>query len=116
MIWDNLNPDFHTSFVQDFIFEKKQVYKIEARDLDNKEGTKWDSLGQAQFEMGQLIGATGSSLILPLKLADTTQKKMGDLIIRAETVSSQNDILHLIWGCKELNGFGLCSTPKPFIE
>lgn len=97
----------------DFIFEKKQFFKVEARDLDNKAGSSWDPLGEASFEMGKLIGANGSMLILELK---HNGKKMGNLIVRAEKVSRKNDILTFDFKLSQLSGFGFCSSEKPFLE
>lgn len=112
-IWDNLNPDFQKSFIVDFIFEKKQTFKVEARDLDNESGKTWDALGSVEFQMGKLIGAKGSMLILELK---HKRKNMGKLIIRAEKVSRKNDILTFDFFLSGLSGFGICSSEKPFIE
>ena len=81
--------------------------------MDNKAGTEWDSLGQAEFEMGKLIGSANSMLMLKL---DHKGENMGTLIIRAEKVSKKNDILALDFGVKELTGFGFCSSQKPFIQ
>jgi hypothetical protein len=45
IVWDNLNPDFHKSFVVDFIFERRQIFKVSVVDVDNQAGTKFESLG-----------------------------------------------------------------------
>ena len=83
-----------------------------ARDLDNEAGTSWDELGETTFEMGKLIGSANSMLILPLMYRG---KKMGNLIVRAEKVARKNDILTLNFGCRDMTGFGFCSSPKPFL-
>lgn len=64
VINNNLNPDFSTSFTVEFIFERKQVFKVEAKDIDNNAGTSFDSLGSVTFEMGTLIGSANNTLIL----------------------------------------------------
>ena len=100
------------SFIVDFIFEKKQLFKVVARDLDQAAGTSWDDLGETTFEMGKLIGSANSMLILELK---HNGKKMGNLIVRAEKVARKNDILTMNWKLSGLTGFGFCGGQKPFI-
>lgn len=111
-IWDNLNPDFQKSFTLDFIFEMRQEFRIEVRDMDNKEGTKWDYLGAVEFEMGKLIGAKNNQLILQLS---DKGKNTGTVVIRSEKVARNNDILTLYLKCTDIQGFGACSAKKPFI-
>ena len=109
---DNANPDFQKSFVQDFIFEKRQFFKVEARDIDSRNNGNYDALGSVQFEMGKLIGSVNNMLILDLK---KNGAKMGSLIVRAEKVARKNDIFTLNFNCRNVTGFGLCSSLKPFI-
>ena len=113
VIYDNLNPDFSKSFQVDFIFETHQYFKVEVRDIDSKDKSSWDSLGEAEFEMGKLIGSKNNRLILELKHNGNV---MGKVIIRAERVSLQNDIFEFNFFCKDIPGFGMCSSPKPFIK
>ena len=50
-IKDNLNPNFHRSFIIDYIFECQQVFKVHVVDIDNfNDDSKYDTLGEAQFE------------------------------------------------------------------
>lgn len=85
---DNLNPDFTKSFVMDFIFERHQFLKIECRDIDNASGTKFDTLGHCEFELGNLMGSHKNMLIIPL--LNKKGVKQGDAIIRSEKVSKEN--------------------------
>lgn len=115
-IWNNLNPDFATSFKVEFIFEKKQYFKIEARDLDNKAGTKWDSLGQAEFELGKVIASVESTLEVELT-HEKNGKKMGVLVVKAEKANMGSSQFHLdlkIGGIQ--NGCSIFEKPKNFIE
>ena len=48
IIWNNLNPDFSKSFPMDFIFERRQVFKVECRHATNKTGTESSSLGKVK--------------------------------------------------------------------
>lgn len=66
----------------DFIFERRQTIKVECRDSDNNTGSKYDSLGSVQFEIGALIGSKHQTMLL--NLMEGT-KKMGKLIVRAES-------------------------------
>lgn len=46
IIWNSLDPDFATTFMVDFQFERRQVFKVACRDADNDSGSKYDSLGE----------------------------------------------------------------------
>ena len=81
--WNHGDPDFATSFVVDFIFERRQWIKMECRDADDPTGSQFDSLGQVEFELGYLVGAQNSTLILDLKQTQQNQV-LGRLIARAE--------------------------------
>lgn len=81
--------------------------------MDNKEGTKWESLGSAEFEMGKLIGAKNNQIIMDLM---EKGKKMGSVVVRSEKVARKNDVFTLNFSCSGVKGFGFCSSKKPFIE
>ena len=50
-IKDTLNPNFHRSFIIDYIFECVQVFKVQVVDIDDfTNDNYYDSLGEAKFE------------------------------------------------------------------
>ena len=81
--WNHSDPDFAKSFIVDFIFERRQWVKIECRDADDPTGTQYDSLGQAEFELGYLIGAQNSTLALDLKEPEK-DRILGKVVVRGE--------------------------------
>ena len=52
---NNLNPDFQTSFNVNYFFEKVQHYKFMMVDVDN--GDSYDTIGEVEVTMGNLMGA-----------------------------------------------------------
>ena len=52
---NNLNPDFQTSFNVSYFFEKVQHYKFMMVDVDN--GDSYDTIGEVEVTMGNLMGA-----------------------------------------------------------
>lgn len=95
-IQDNLNPDFSKSFVVDYIFEVKQIFKVEVVDVDS--ATEFDFIGNITFELGELMGSKNSMLILNLinkKDSSNNVKFGGKLIVRSETISVNNDSITL---------------------
>ncbi len=113
IIWDNLNPNFSKSFVEEFIFERKQTFKVVVVDCDNESGSKFDPLGSATFEMGSLVGSHNGMLILPLL---ENNKNMGNVIIRCEKVSTSNDVLTMNFSLNNIPSGGCFSSNKLFIE
>ena len=110
---DNANPDFQKSFQLDFIFEKRQFFKVEVRDIERNNKSNYENLGKAEFEMGKLIGSVNNMLILDLLERGS---KMGSLIVRSEKVARENDIITMKFRCRNITGFGFCSSLKPFIS
>lgn len=49
IIWDNLNPDFVKSVEVQFVFERKQLFKVECRHTGNKTGTEFKTLGSVHI-------------------------------------------------------------------
>lgn len=87
IVFDNLNPDFTTSFKLDFIFETHQYFKIEVRDIDDKVGRKFEKMGFVEFELASLMGSANNMLIKDLNYK---KKKMGKVVIRSENISKEN--------------------------
>ncbi|CUI15091.1 copine i-like protein, putative, partial [Bodo saltans] len=65
VIKNNLNPSFTTHIETNYFFETKQSFTAEVWDFD-ADGAH-DLLGNAAFTVGQLMSASGSSLVLNLQ-------------------------------------------------
>ncbi|OMJ84219.1 hypothetical protein SteCoe_14706 [Stentor coeruleus] len=79
---NNLNPNWNTTIIVDYLFETKQNMRFTVMDYD-KECS--EQLGEAFITLGEIIGRKGA------KLLDMTGK--GKLIIRAEEIKSIQDVL-----------------------
>ena len=55
---DNLNPDFHKSFLVGYYFEKHQPLKFDIMDGDNS-GNKLELIGSIETTVGAIMGAKG---------------------------------------------------------
>ena len=53
IIYDNLNPNFHDTFILDYKFEEYQQLKFEVYDYDSE--TKSDFLGQVECSIGEIV-------------------------------------------------------------
>jgi hypothetical protein len=113
IVWDNLNPDFTTSFKLDFIFESHQYFKVEVRDIDDKVGKKFEKMGEIEFELGQLMGSKNSMIIKDLSY---NNKKMGKIVLRMETVAKENYILKFQPLGHKLTSFAMFSSIVPMIQ
>ena len=112
VVWDNLNPDFTTSFKIEFVFEKHQYFKVELRDIDNKAGTKWEDMGFVEFELGKMMGSRNSMLILDIAHKGT---KMGKIVVRGEVISRENYELSFTPNLSDLENFCFFRSPKPIL-
>ena len=72
---NNLNPNFAKSFEVEFVFETKQLFKVEVFDYDSE--TKKDYIGEHEFELGELAGAKNNIIIAELKDKRTFKPKRG---------------------------------------
>lgn len=90
-IENNLNPDFVTHFEMDYYFEKEQRIKIEVYDVDI---TELEHIGNFETTLGAIMGSMNTTqmgeLYLPKK---KTKKSRGKIILRAEKVSTSNDLI-----------------------
>jgi hypothetical protein len=91
--------------VTDYVFEQTQKFKVEA--IDDDGGGKFDTVGSATFELGELMGSKNNLLILHLILDLKTMKKGGQLIVRSEEVVEINENIFFEVKCQNL-GFGGC--------
>ena len=84
IIKNDLNPDFARSFRVDFIFETKQKFKVEVTDVDDFSKKTGDYLGEAFFELADIMGSMHNLKILRLK--DTKGNETGKCIVRSDKV------------------------------
>ena len=82
-----------------------QRFKVEA--IDDDGGGRFDTVGAAEFELGELMGSKNNLLILHLILDVKTMKKGGQLIVRSEEVVEINENIFFKVDCQNL-GFGGC--------
>ena len=113
IVFDSLNPDFAKSFEMDFIFERKQIIRIEVRDIDDGKGDHYERMGEVSFELGELLGSISSMLTKELTIGP---KKFGHVVIRADRVAKENHQHKFLLACSELKGFGMCGSIKPFLR
>ena len=52
-----MNPDFFRSFKVDFIFEKRQRFRVKVIDIDDFVKSKGDFLGIAEFDLADIVGS-----------------------------------------------------------
>lgn len=91
-IENNLNPDFVTYFMLDYYFEKEQRIKVEVYDVDI---TELEHIGNFETNLGEIMSSVGTTLIGDLYLPNKKKSKSrGKIILRAEKVSSCNDIVY----------------------
>lgn len=102
IVWNNLNPDFAKTFEIEFEFERRQAFKIECRDADNDQGTKYDVLGAAEFELGAVVGAKNSRVQLNLVAG---KKHMGHAILKVEPLSKKKQVICLKLRAKDMSKF-----------
>ena len=109
--WNIHNPDFSTSFQVDFVFERRQLFKVECRDADDEQGLKYDSLGSAEFELGTVIGSAKSTLTVDLIKEN---KRQGKVSIRAENSVASNEAVIGAFEGLNMAGQLLCFAEKPY--
>ena len=114
VVKNNLNPDFETSFDVEYFFEKRQRFLAEVVDCDDAKTRKGDSLGTAEFTLGDVLGSQ-----LNMKVVDVRLKKKpaGKLIVRVE---QENDLekfdLAFDVGFSNIPSTGLFSSKTRFFE
>ena len=117
IIWDNLNPDFITSFKFNFHFEEQKFLKFRVYDANDKSGNirNSDFIGECECTLGEIVGAQGQQIIRTLKLPGNKQSR-GNIILRTEEVAQCNDKVVMQLGAKGLEDVsGFFHSFKPFI-
>ncbi|GMI21728.1 hypothetical protein TrCOL_g13282 [Triparma columacea] len=120
VVEDNLNPDFHTSFKVDYVFEKSNtILMIKVYDEDKK-GSKdlkdHELVGTSYLTIGQLMGAPSNVCTRALRKAGTSDD-LGSVTLRAEEVCECLDTVTLQFGGLKLaNKDGFFGKSDPFLQ
>ena len=104
-IKNNLNPEFKTTIEVDYYFETKQTMNIQVFDFDG--GGQHESLGTAQFTMGQLMSSRGGVLTLQLS-------KKGTVTLVGLPVGSERGTLRLKFRGRALKNMDTFGKSDPF--
>jgi hypothetical protein len=83
---NNLNPDFSTSFTVAYYFEKVQHFKFMVVDVDN--GESFDTIGEIETTMGNLMGASRQTFTGNLTHSGASNR--GSLIVRTQAIEQSN--------------------------
>nr|XP_022298416.1 copine-8-like isoform X2 [Crassostrea virginica] len=113
MIKDTLNPDFVQKFLMQYYFEESQKLKFEIYDVDSPKQSlsSHDFLGRLECTLGEIVG--GSSGRMEAKLQGTSGK--GQIIVRAEEMSSSKEILTLHFNGTKLDKKDFLGKSDPFL-
>lgn len=113
IINNDLNPDFTTSFILDFYFEKHQYFQVICLDAENSSGTDNELIGIVEFELGKVLGSRENMLVKDILKKG---KKKGSLIVRAESVIKGTQIkLDCELRGLNLTNFGFFNKIKPYL-
>lgn len=84
-IWDNLNPDFITSFSLDFHFEEQKYLLFKVFDINDKREkiSNADFIGQAECTLNEIVGSPGQQLVRTLRVPDRKESR-GIILLRTE--------------------------------
>ena len=108
---NTLNPDFSTSFVVDYFFEKVQHMRF---DVFDKDPSRLEFIGTSLTTLGKIAGARNQTFISELK--DNKGKTTGNIILRGESVKSSNDLVALRLAAKKLDNVdGWFDKSDPFL-
>ncbi|CAD8051228.1 unnamed protein product [Paramecium sonneborni] len=114
---NNLNPDWKTSVVLDFIFEIHQFLKIVVMDHDGKKIEDDDIIGTLNTTVGSVMGSKNQIYIGQLT---HNNKKTGRLIIKADKrkeIGDTNEMIFWQWhATKVKNMDGWFGVSDPFLR
>ena len=115
VIRNNLNPDFTKSFRLEFIFETKQKYLVKVTDVDNFSTMEGDFLGQAEFELADIIGSLQNMKIM--RLRGKKGEETGKCIVRLDKVDeSVKKIINLTLSVEGVPKNGFFSSRNSFLK
>lgn len=113
-IENNLNPDFVTHFEMDYYFEKEQRIKVEVYDVDI---TELEHIGNCETTLGAIMSSINTTYMDDLLLPNKKKKKSrGKIILRAEKMSTSNDLIYFSVNIHNLrsNKGWFCGSDDPF--
>eukprot|EP00743_Colponemidia_sp_Colp-15_P004344 GILK01004686.1.p1 GENE.GILK01004686.1~~GILK01004686.1.p1 ORF type:complete len:580 (-),score=66.12 GILK01004686.1:161-1879(-) len=115
VIKDNNNPEFAKTFVVPYFFEEVQILRFRVYDIDNESASLDDDdfLGEAQMNLGEVMGARGQSLIKSLQIKS---RAAGTIIVRGEELQSCRESVRFnITGTKVASKDGFFSKSDPYL-
>lgn len=126
VIMDCLNPDFVKPFIVDYFFEEQQMLKFDVYDSDSDsvDLRKQEYIGRLVTSVGSIVGENGSKIEQHLQtptVKDTerndkfTRKSPGKIIVRAEEVNSNKDIVTLEFCGKGLDKKDFFGKSDPYL-
>ena len=95
----------------DFIFEQKQMIKVNVFDIDS--ASSRDDLGSVEFELGKLMGSRQNLLTQDIIFKG---KKAGVMILRVEKVNERQNEYEFQLSGKHLKRFAMFGTIDPFVR
>ncbi|KAF9433844.1 Copine-8 [Entomortierella beljakovae] len=119
-IKDNLNPEFVKGVEMDYRFETVQRLRFVVYDIDEKDSDNFndqDFQGEAVTELGNIFGARGNQIAIPLKHPRYPHlQNLGHIIIHAEELSVSKRVINFSLRAIDLTKKGLFkSRPSAFI-
>ncbi|CAK86273.1 unnamed protein product (macronuclear) [Paramecium tetraurelia] len=87
LIWNNLNPNFATSFQIEYQFEAQQHLKLEVHHFVSQTQSK--IIGIAETTVAEIAGSKDQ--LLMADLFNSQKKKSGKIIVKADQVKQCND-------------------------
>lgn len=114
MLKNTLNPDFAKKFVLDYYFEELQKLQFRVYDVDSQNSSldNQDYLGSMECTLGEIVGSSGGRLDKPLQ---GVGKNAGNIIVRAEEVSSCNDMVIMQIEGRKLDKKDFFGKSDPFL-
>ncbi|XP_062582968.1 copine-8-like, partial [Saccostrea cucullata] len=113
MIKDTLNPDFVHKFVMNYYFEESQKLKFKIYDVDSPKQalSAHDFLGRLECSLGEIVGASSGRMDAKLQ----GSKGRGQIIVRAEEMSSSKELLTLHFSGTKLDKKDFLGKSDPFL-
>ncbi len=108
---NTLNPDFSTSFVVDYFFEKVQNMRF---DVYDKDPSRLEFIGSCFATLGKIAGARNQTYMAVLQ--DKKGVTTGNIIVRGESVASSNDMVAMKLSAKKIDNVdGWFDKSDPFL-
>ena len=100
---NNLNPDFATKILVEYLFEQQQLMRFEVYDIDSHSNDlrEHDFIGSAECTLGQIVSARGinsNGLMLRLINHNNANQNCGEIIVRSEEMTDCKDEIELKLG------------------